>query len=97
VQKLANAFVHTMQWISSHDAADIAAKMPADDNGGDPALYEQSITDSSPMFTADGKMPEGGPETVLDVLGTFSDVVKAKTGDIDLSETCTTKFVDAAS
>lgn len=94
VQKLVNAFSHTMQWISEHDAADIAAKMPTDYNGGDPALYEQSIEDSSPMFTTDGRMPEGGPETVLDVLGTFSDTVKAKKDDIDLSKTYTTEFVD---
>ena len=58
---------------TTHDAAEIAAKMPADYNGGDPTLYEQSIKDSSPMFTADGVMPDGGPETVLNVLGTFSD------------------------
>jgi NitT/TauT family transport system substrate-binding protein len=96
VQKLVNAFVKTMGWIGSHDAADIAAKMPKDYNGGNAKLYEQSIKDSSPMFTPDGKMPEGGPETVLDVLGTFSDTVKAKKDDIDLGKTYTTKFVDKA-
>jgi len=94
VQKLVNAFTHTMQWIDGHSAADIAAQMPTDYNGGDPALYEKSIKDSSPMFTTDGRMPEGGPETVLDVLGTFSDTVKAKKDDIDLSKTYTTEFVD---
>ena len=97
VQKLVNAFSHTMQWIGSHDAADIAAKMPTDYNGGDPKLYEKSIKDSSPMFTTDGRMPEGGPETVLDVLGTFSDTVKAKKDEIDLSKTYTTEFVDQVS
>jgi NitT/TauT family transport system substrate-binding protein len=71
--------------------------MPKDYAGGDPALYEQSIKDSSPMFTTDGVMPEGGPDTVLDVLGTFSDIVKAKKDDIDLSKTYTTKFAEAAS
>jgi len=96
VQKLADAFVKTMKWISTHDAADIAAKMPKDYAGGDPKLYEQSIKDSSPMFTTDGKIPDGGPETVLDVLGTFSDTVKAKKDTIDLSKTYTTEFVDAA-
>ena len=96
VQKLADAFVKTMKWISTHDAADIAAKMPKDYAGGDAALYEKSIKDSSPMFTTDGKMPAGGPETVLDVLGTFSDTVKAKKDTIDLSKTYTTEFVDAA-
>ncbi len=49
------------------------------------------------MFTKDGRMPDGGPQTVLDVLGTFSDTVKAKKTSIDLSKTYTTKFVDAAS
>jgi len=97
VQKLVNAFVHTMQWIDTHTADEIAAKMPTDYNGGDPALYAQAIKDSSPMFTTDGRMPEGGPETVLDVLGTFSDVVKAKRDDIDLSKTYTTQFADDAS
>jgi NitT/TauT family transport system substrate-binding protein len=96
VQKLVNAFVHTMKWIHTHDAADIAAKMPSDYNGGNPKLYEKSIKDSSPMFTADGRMPQGGPQTVLDVLGTFSDTVKAKRDSLDLAKTYTTKFVDAA-
>jgi NitT/TauT family transport system substrate-binding protein len=41
-------------------------------------------------------MPEGGPETVLDVLGTFSDTVKSKKDNIDLSKTYTTKFAKAA-
>jgi NitT/TauT family transport system substrate-binding protein len=96
VQKVVDAFVRTMDWIHTHTPADIAAKMPKDYAGGDPELYEQSIKDSSPMFTTDGVMPEGGPETVLDVLGTFSDAVKAKKDDIDLSKTYTTKFAEAA-
>jgi NitT/TauT family transport system substrate-binding protein len=97
VQKLVDAFTHTMQWISTHSADEVAAQMPTDYNGGDPDLYAQAIKDSMPMFTSDGRMPDGGPETVLDVLGTFSDVVKAKRDDIDLSKTYTTQFVDDAS
>jgi NitT/TauT family transport system substrate-binding protein len=97
VQKVVDAFVKTLGWISTHDAAAIAAKMPKDYAGDDPQLYVQAIKDSMPMFTTDGVMPEGGPETVLDVLGTFSDTVKAKKDDIDLSKTYTTKFADAAS
>jgi NitT/TauT family transport system substrate-binding protein len=96
VQKLVDAFVRTMRWIGSHNAADIAAKMPSDYNGGDPKLYERSIKDSSPMFTTDGRMPDGGPQTVLDVLGTFSDTVKAKKDSLDLAKTYTTTFADAA-
>jgi NitT/TauT family transport system substrate-binding protein len=97
VQKIVDAFARTMRWISSHTAEEIAAKMPADYNGGNPDLYVKAIKDSSPMFTEDGVMPEGGPETVLDVLGTFSDTVKAKRDSIDLSKTYTTEFAENAS
>jgi len=97
VQKLVTAFTRTLGWISTHTPEQIAAEMPTDYNGGDPQLYAESIKDSSPMFTTDGRMPEGGPETVLDVLGTFSDVVKAQRDDIDLSKTYTTEFVDSVS
>lgn len=96
VQKVVNAFVKTMKWIDTHEAADIAAKMPADYAGPDMALYVKSIKDSSPMFTADGVMPAGGPQTVLDVLGTFSEVVKSKKDSIDLTKTYTTEFATKA-
>jgi NitT/TauT family transport system substrate-binding protein len=97
VQKVVDAFVRTLKWIHTHTPAEIAAKMPADYAAGDPKLYVQSIKDSSPMFTTDGRMPDGGPQTVLDVLGTFSPTVKDKKADIDLAKTYTTKFADAAS
>jgi NitT/TauT family transport system substrate-binding protein len=96
VQKLVDAFVKTLTWIHGHSAAQIAARMPKDYAGGNPGLYVKSIQDSSPMFTTDGRMPQGGPQTVLDVLGTFSDVVKARRDQIDLGKTYTTRFVDAA-
>jgi NitT/TauT family transport system substrate-binding protein len=96
VQKVVNAFVKTMKWIDTHEAADIAAKMPADYAGPDMALYIKSIKDSSPMFTTDGVMPEGGPQTVLDVLGTFSEIVKSKKDSIDLKKTYTTEFATKA-
>ena len=61
--------------------------MPADYAAGDQALYVQSIKDSSPMVTADGKMPLGGPETVLRVLSAFSQPVMDKKGSLDVSKT----------
>jgi len=96
VQKVVNAFVKTMKWIDTHDAAEIAAKMPADYAGPNMDLYVKSIKDSSPMFTADGIMPTGGPQTVLNVLGTFSEIVKSKKGSIDLTKTYTTDFATKA-
>jgi NitT/TauT family transport system substrate-binding protein len=94
VQKLANAFVKTLHFIHTHSAAQIAAKMPKDYYAGNEQLYIQALQGSIPMFTADGRMPEGGPETVLKVLSTFKPAVKA--AHIDLSKTYTTEFVSHA-
>lgn len=93
-QKLANAFVRTMRFIASHSAAEIAEKMPKDYMVGDPALYIQGLAEGKAQFTPDGRMPQGGPETVLRVLQAFSKNVQGK--QIDLSKTYTTVFVDKA-
>jgi NitT/TauT family transport system substrate-binding protein len=94
VGKLAHAFVKTMRYINTHTAEEIAEKMPADYYGGNKTLYVNALKASLPMFTADGRMPAGGPETVLKVLATFKPNVKP--AQIDLSRTYTTSFVDAA-
>jgi NitT/TauT family transport system substrate-binding protein len=70
--------------------------MPASYNGGNPALYVQSIKDSIGMFNAGGKMNPDGTKNVLKVLASFSTNVKPRKDSIDLSKTYTTKFVDAA-
>lgn len=91
VQKLANAFVKTLRFINTHTGAEIAAKMPKDFYVGDEAAYIKALDQGKGMFTADGVMPQGGPETVLSVLAAFSNNVKGK--KIDLSKTYTTEFV----
>jgi len=91
VQKLANAFVKTLKFINTHSAAEIADKMPKDFYAGDKEGYIKALADGKSMFTADGVMPAGGPETVLTVLAAFSKNVKGKT--VDLSKTYTTEFV----
>jgi NitT/TauT family transport system substrate-binding protein len=96
VQKLANAFVKTLGWMSSHSAAEIAAKMPADYAGSDKGLYQAAVKDTLPMFTSDGVMPAGGPQTVLKVLATFNPNVKGKENQVKLDKTYTTEFVKAA-
>lgn len=92
VQKLANALVRTLRWMSSHSAEEIAAKMPADYAKGGKALYAQSIRSTLPMFTEDGVMPAGGPETVEKVLKAFNP--NLKNADVDLARTFTTEFVN---
>ena len=94
VQKLANAFVKTLKFINTHSAAEIADKMPKDFYAGDKDGYIKALADGKAMFTPDGVMPAGGPETVLAVLSAFSKNVKGKS--IDLSKTYTTEFVKNA-
>ncbi|MGP9018059.1 ABC transporter substrate-binding protein [Streptomyces sp. BR1] len=92
VQKLANALVKTLRWMSSHSAEEIAAKMPADYAKGGKGLYAESIKATLPMFTKDGVMPANGPETVEKVLKAFSP--NLKNADVDLAKTFTSEFVN---
>ncbi|AMP05550.1 NMT1-like family protein [Collimonas pratensis] len=92
--KLARAFVKTLKFINTHSAAEIADKMPKDYYGNNKPMYVQALQNSLPMFSADGKMPPGGPETVLQVLSGFNPNVKGK--HIDLAKTYTNEFVSAA-
>jgi NitT/TauT family transport system substrate-binding protein len=94
VQKLVNAFVKTLNWMSSHSADEIADKMPADYSQGDKTLYADAIKSTLPMFTKDGVMPQNGPETVEKVLKAFNPNIKNAT--IDLGKTYTTEFVEKA-
>ncbi|MFJ2304561.1 ABC transporter substrate-binding protein [Streptomyces sp. NPDC087787] len=93
-QKLANAFVKTLKWMSTHSADEIAAKMPADYSQGNKTLYAEAIKSTLPMFTNDGVMPQNGPETVEKVLKAFNPNIQKH--DVDLSKTYTTEFVEKA-
>jgi NitT/TauT family transport system substrate-binding protein len=92
-QKLANALVKALHFISAHTAAEIAAELPPEYFGGGRAIYVQSLALSKSMFTPDGVMPAGGPATVLRVLSAVNRHVQGKT--IDLSRTYTSEFVNA--
>lgn len=91
VQKLANALVKTLRFIDGHSAEEIADKMPKDFYAGNRDLYVKALAEGKGMFTRDGIMPQGGPETVLAVLSGFSPSMKGK--KVDLSRTFTTEFV----
>ncbi|MEU6850118.1 ABC transporter substrate-binding protein [Actinacidiphila alni] len=91
VQKLANAFVKTLKWMSTHTPEEIAAKMPADYAQGGAKLYAESIKATLPMFTTDGVMPADGPATVEAVLKAFNPNLQHAT--VDLDKTYTTEFV----
>jgi NitT/TauT family transport system substrate-binding protein len=93
-QKLANAMVKTLRWMSTHSAAEIADKMPKEYMVGNRELYVKGLAEGKSQFTPDGRMPANGPETVLKVMASFSKNVMGK--QIDLAKTYTTELVDAA-
>ncbi|GAB3629651.1 nitrate ABC transporter substrate-binding protein [Pandoraea terrae] len=91
MEKLTPAFVRSRDYIRTHSAEEIAAQMPVDYYAGNKALYIKALAASRQMFTADGKMPADGPETVLKVLATFDPAIKRR--PLDLSRTYTNDFV----
>jgi NitT/TauT family transport system substrate-binding protein len=94
VQKLVSALVKALGFIQAHGADAIASWMPADYFVGDRDLYVEALARNKPMFSPDGRMPAGGPETVLKVLSSVDRALDGK--QIDLSRTYTMDFVAAA-
>ncbi|MCO5400910.1 ABC transporter substrate-binding protein [Ralstonia soli] len=94
--KLAHAFVRTLRYMHAHDAEDIAAHMPPEFRRDHPELYVKALAAALPTFSADGRMPDDGPPTVLRVLAASNANARSKLLDphIDLSRTYTNKFVD---
>jgi NitT/TauT family transport system substrate-binding protein len=91
VQKLANAFVKTMKFIAKSSADQITDQMPPEYyKGVGRAAYVKALADEKGIYTADGIMPEGGPQTVLNVLSSFDPNVKGH--NVDLAKTFTTEF-----
>jgi NitT/TauT family transport system substrate-binding protein len=95
VQKLANALVKSLHYIQTHSAAQITEQMPPDYYAGvGKAQYVKALDAQKAIFSPDGIMPHGGPETVLKVLGSFDPAVKGH--QIDLAKTYTTQFAEKA-
>lgn len=94
VQRAVGAFVKTLQYLQSHTAADVAAKMPEDYYVADKPLYLAALSASMNMFNPTGTMPPDGPPTVLKVLASFNKELDPS--KIDLTKTYTDEFVNAA-
>src|SRR5258705_10684938 len=95
VQALTVAITNTLQWLHSHTAEEIMAKMPEELVGADKALYLAALKNSIPMYSTTGRMDPKGAEAVLAVFAQSSpEVAKAK---IDLAKTYTNRFVEQAS
>lgn len=95
-QKMVNALYATLQWIESHSAAQITAKVPADFYAGSgKEQYIQALANEMGMYNPTGQMPTDAPQTVLRVLSAIDPVVKGH--DIDLAKTYTDSYVQHAS
>ncbi|MBV9207703.1 MAG: ABC transporter substrate-binding protein [Actinobacteria bacterium] len=95
VQKVVDALVATMHWISTHTAAEIANAMPAAyvSNGlTTKADYIAELAQDKGQFLPDGMMPASGPATVLAIEKFIGNV----TGPVNLSSTYTNQYVIAA-
>ncbi|OIJ86392.1 ABC transporter substrate-binding protein [Streptomyces sp. MUSC 14] len=90
-QKVVDALVATMHWISTHSAADIADKLPSS-YVSNPLItkadYITALTADKGQFLPDGIMPAGGPKTVL----ATEELVGHATSSVDLSKTFTNEF-----
>jgi NitT/TauT family transport system substrate-binding protein len=95
VQKLVNAYVKTLKWIHTHTAAQIADMMPPDYYAGNKALYVTALQNQLAIFSPDGVMPTGAPESVLSVENASKLIPTGS--QIDLSSTFTNEFVNKAS
>ncbi len=95
VQKVVDALVATMHWISTHSAADIANAMPPAfvSNGlTTKAAYIAELAQDKGQFLPDGMMPSSGPATVLAIEKFIGNV----TGPVNLSATYTNQYAIAA-
>jgi NitT/TauT family transport system substrate-binding protein len=91
VQRVVDALVETMHWISTHSAADIANALPPAfvDNGlTTKDDYINALSQDKNQFLPDGIMPATGPATVLDVEQKAGKI----TGSVDLTKTYTNDF-----
>lgn len=94
VQKLVNAYVKTLKWIQAHTAEEIAAQVPSDYWAGNRDLYVTALQNQMSMFSPDGKMPEGGPESVLAIEQRTN--LQVQSQSILLSQTYTNQFANQA-
>jgi NitT/TauT family transport system substrate-binding protein len=93
-EKLAEAIVHTLQWVHSHSAEEIAAKMPKEFTAADPGLYVTALKNMLPTFSTTGIMDPKGADAVLTVFSEF--VPEIKNAKIDVKTTYTDEFVKKA-
>ena len=95
VQKVVEAIVATMHWLSTHSAADVANVLPpsfVSNTLVTKATYISTLATDKTQFLPDGMMPSDGPGIILNI----SKLAGVVTGPVDLATTYTNSFVTDA-
>ncbi|WP_034262795.1 ABC transporter substrate-binding protein [Actinospica robiniae] len=96
VQRIVNALEMGLKYVQSHSVEQIAAVIPSWFLGtASKTAWEESLANEIGVYSPTGLMPADGPQSVNRVLSAFDPQVKGKT--VDLSQTYTDAFVQAAS
>ncbi len=94
VQALANAIVRADKWIRAAGPADVIKVVPESYLLGDRAIYIDAFVAAKGALSADGMIPEKGPDTAYRALASIGDeIAKAK---LDLKAVYTNEFVKRA-
>ncbi|WP_427170746.1 ABC transporter substrate-binding protein [Arthrobacter sp. 92] len=94
-QKVVNALVDTMHWISTHSAQEIADKLPpsfVQNSTISKDQYVAALNQDKGQFLPDGIMPAGGPKTIFDEEKTIG----VDTSKVNIADTFDLKYAQAA-
>ena len=92
VQKVVEALVATMHWLSTHTAADVANVLPPSFVSNalvTKSTYISTLATDKTQFLPDGMMPSGGPGVILNI----SKLAGVVTSPVNLGTTYTNSFV----
>jgi NitT/TauT family transport system substrate-binding protein len=94
-QRLVNAFMKALKWLSTAKPEDVAEVVPAEYHLGDKALYMTAVGSSLESYSRTGIIPKSGMESVMDMLKTLDPEMKE--AKVDLANTFDDRFVKKAS
>lgn len=95
VQKVVTALVATMNWMHTHNAQDVADKLPQDfvqNSSVSKADYVKALKADYGQFLPDGLMPAGGPKTIF----AMETAIGTDVSNVTYKSTFTQEYAQAA-
>jgi NitT/TauT family transport system substrate-binding protein len=93
-QRLVNAFLKSLKWLSTATPEQVADAVPADYHLGDKPLYVQAVKNSLESYSRNGIIPADGMTSVYDLVKTIDPELQA--AKVDLATTFDDRFVKKA-